>query len=363
MSDISLDDSICIFEKDTNNDVLMTWCFPTIEDSIRNVVLNRSGLKNDSVNAQFNFSKYKNSWIYLYTISIPAQKDKDESIVIPDTLKKVVLFTICIIRNVYNPEKYGTLAQIMSNIYLKTGDPSKLLECHLRAVNRGQFDVGALGKFVDADYDIRRSYLATSIKDIIKLFDEQSILIWNAMMLKKRIVIYSDKISPLLKVIRGFPLFVFHRQNWSLLRPYVTVDEDEIKELVNNGVYVAGFTDPSIKSREDLYDLLVDLPSKEITVASHAKDQFLLSSIHKDILKLLLTSIDEEVEEPMSDQAVMKALTIKVKELLVKLESLKVEGDDGKSMVTLKSLQERKLPPGMDTFLFNVANVEGLNNQ
>eukprot|EP01133_Synstelium_polycarpum_P017761 gene17761-21184_t len=332
---------------------------PYQNDTLRQVTLNRTGLLTDRINAQFSFSKFRNTWIYIYTVSIAAQKEKDPAIVIPDSLKKVLVYSVCLMRNTFNPEKYGTLSQIMSNIYLKIGDPSKILECQLRALNRGMFDVGPLGKFVDADYDVRRSYLATSIKDVITLFGEEIILVWTAMMLKKRVVVYADKLSSLQRVIRAFPLFVFHRQNWAILRPFVTVDEVELKDLASTGVYCAGFTDPTIKSRDELYDVLVDLNSKEVTVASHAKDQFILGSIHKDILKLLMASVEEDAE--VTDQAVIKGLALKVKDLLAKLETLRVETEDGKSIVTLESLQERKLPPGMDKFLFNVANVEGLN--
>ncbi|EFA75471.1 FAM45 family protein [Heterostelium album PN500] len=358
MQDISLDDSICIFEKDNSGEVLQTWTYPSVDESLRQVALNRTGLTSNRVNP-FTFSKFKNTWIYIYTVSLLNHKDKDASYTPPEPLKHVVAFSICIFRNNFNPEKYASLSQIMSNIYLKLGDPSKLLECQLRAWNKGQFDVGALGKFVDAEFDVRRSYLATSIKDIIKLFQEDIILVWNAMLIKKRVVVYSDKVSSLLKVIRALPLFVFHRQNWSLLRPFVTIDELEIKDLTATGVYCAGFIDSSIKSREDLYDILIDVNSKEVTVASHAKDQFVLGSFHKDILKTLIESADNE---EINDQTLIKLLTQKIKDLLGKLESLKVEVD-GKSIVTLESLQERKLPAGMDKFLFNVATAEGINER
>jgi hypothetical protein len=41
------------------------------------------------------------------------------------------------------------------------------------------------------------------------------------------------------------------------------------------------------------------------------------------------------------------------------LEKLKVEQEDG-TYITLEGLQQRKLPPHMDRFLYNVAAAEGL---
>jgi hypothetical protein len=52
---------------------------------------------------------------------------------------------------------------------------------------------------------------------------------------------------------------------------------------------------------------------------------------------------------------------VKTKQLLSKLDSLKVKGAEGQSnLISLHDLQQKKLPPGMDRFLFAVASAEGL---
>ncbi len=57
----------------------------------------------------------------------------------------------------------------------------------------------------------------------------------------------------------ALPLFVLHRMDWSLLRPLVTFDNaEEVADLKAAGVYVAGFLDAKIRSREDLFDILID---------------------------------------------------------------------------------------------------------
>jgi hypothetical protein len=61
--------------------------------------------------------------------------------------------------------------------------------------------------------------------DIVRTFGAETVLIWSALMMKKRVVVYSEKLSVLLCAIRALPLFVFHRANWNLLRPYVTVND------------------------------------------------------------------------------------------------------------------------------------------
>jgi len=86
----------------------------------------------------------------------------------------------------------------------------------------------------------------------------ESILIFQAMILKKRVIVYCSKLDQLLETVRALPLFAWHRKNWSILRPLVTPAEAELEELASAGIYVAGFTDRVIESREDLYDLFID---------------------------------------------------------------------------------------------------------
>lgn len=57
-------------------------------------------------------------------------------------------------------------------------------------------------------------------KDIIKIFGIEIILLWTALMMKKRVVVYCDKSSTLLRVIRSFPLFIWHRRDDDLLYPF-----------------------------------------------------------------------------------------------------------------------------------------------
>merc|ERR1712000_778174 len=82
---------------------------------------------------------------------------------------------------------------------------------------------GKVGNFDKDDFPARDALLATSIKDIIKIFGIETILLWTALMMKKRVAVYCDKIQTLLRVIRSFPLFIWHRRDWELLYPFTNL--------------------------------------------------------------------------------------------------------------------------------------------
>jgi len=254
-------------------------------------------------------------------------------------------------------EKWAALAKILCTIYTSTGSPVKVLEAYLRVLTKGKLDAASSGgtAFVETDFDVRRAYLITSLKDIVKLFGLESILLWDALLMKKRVVVYSDNLALLLKVVRGLPLLVWHRQDWELLRPYVNFTDTQLEELRSTGVYIAGFTDPAIKVKKDYYDVLVDLTTRHVSVAEHAQNDFKMGAFHKELATWLVQS-SENAET--TAQTIIKDLAVKTKDIVSKLQLLRVEDEEGNKRITLENLQSRRLPPNMDRFLFTVAVAE-----
>lgn len=60
---------------------------------------------------------------------------------------------------------------------------------------------------------------------------------------------------------------MWHRQNWNVVYPQLSLDDEgEMEELAKHGTYVAGFLDPSVQGRSDLYDLFVNGETTHDTV-------------------------------------------------------------------------------------------------
>jgi hypothetical protein len=282
----------------------------------------------------------------------------------PEKNARIILFTVALYTTEFNPEKYYALSSLLADIYRKTNNPALLLNCFLDVMtttkNESKDETGAIiGSFNGSDYNNNNHLLASSLLDVIKPFESNAWMIWIGLLMKKRIVIYSDSLTNLLKFIRALPLFVIHRQDWSLLRPFVTLEnESEIADLKTTGVFVAGFLSPKIKTKEDLYDMFIDLTNFDITVPTHAEDDFTQTPFHQDCAKLLTTANETE---GINDQKLIKAVKAKTAELISKLNQLKTQNkDDDKPYVSYSSLANRGLNPAIEKFLYSVASAEGM---
>jgi len=256
------------------------------------------------------------------------------------------------------PEKYKALCKIMSNKFIKSGDASTMLEPYLSVVTKGSCSNDEDGLFLVKDFDPRMSYVASPISDVINIFGVETILIYTALLLKKKVVVYSPKLESLLDISRALPLLVWHRQNWIILHPYVHLEDEELERLSSSITYVAGFTDASVESRTELYDLFVNVAAGEISIAPEAKETFQMGKIHKDIAMFM---VEAAKNEEYNDQKLVKELSVKTKDLINNLKKLAVESEDGgKARVTLETLKQRKLTAVVENFLFNLAAAEGL---
>eukprot|EP00211_Chloroparvula_japonica_P007678 CAMPEP_0119121590 /NCGR_PEP_ID=MMETSP1310-20130426/2146_1 /TAXON_ID=464262 /ORGANISM="Genus nov. species nov., Strain RCC2339" /LENGTH=340 /DNA_ID=CAMNT_0007111161 /DNA_START=60 /DNA_END=1078 /DNA_ORIENTATION=- len=333
---------IAILEKDKAEHVLLTWQYPSIDDDLSVVVQRHSGLKAKQVGAQYNFLRFRTSWVYLLTI---LNKNEVE-------LNAVEAFSIAVVGKTFNPEKFLALTQLLATVYTVEGSPPAVLKAYLSVFARGQYDAsedGIEAVFDSAAYDPRRALIATSIKDVVRMFGKDAVLIWTAMMMRKRLFVFSETSRHILRVIRAFPIFVWHRQDWSVLHPLVDIDNElEIEDLKKAGVYCAGTTNGAIGSRQNLYDVFVDVDGRQVTVADHAKEDFILTPLQREIGNVLATGAENE---EVTDQQLIKALVGKTQSLLQKIDQLK--GDD--DVLTASHLQEAELPSAMSNLVYAIA--------
>ncbi|GFR66068.1 protein FAM45A-like [Elysia marginata] len=340
-----------IIEHDKNNDVLWTWAYPSITSEQREFLISKSCLGSDNpLPVNFLYGQWKETWFYISIIKI-----EDDNTV----LSQLTQFAMVLLCKDFNPEKYSVLCQLFGRQYQQTGSAAAMLERYLSVLTRGTCNSDENGKFSVNDYGAKEAYAKSQIKEIIQVFGVETILIYTAMLLKKRIAVYlpPHSLNSLLDYTRSIPAFAWHRQNWNIVHSYVQLTEEEIENLQAHSHYVAGFTEAAIEGREDLYDIFVNVPNSQIIIASHAKESMSMGKLHKDIALLMVGKADDE---NLSDIDVIKEVATKTHELLNNLKSLAtVDEETGKPSLTLEALKERKMPPATENFLFSLAASEG----
>lgn len=338
--------SLGLIEKDVNGDTLWVWCYPSVDSELRQVLLSKCCLSRDNKDFHtFLFGQFHRTWYYISTAEVQE----------PTALKKVTHFSIVVTAKDFNPEKYAALSRILCRTYVKYGTPVKMLESYITVFTKGVCQSDENGSFLIRDYDVRKAYLAGSIKDIVAQFGMETIILYTAVMLKKRIVVHHPRITALLEFTRVLPALAWHRKDWSILHPYVHLTDNELEDLKKCSGYVAGFVDPEVNNRADLFDVFVNLPESSITVSPSAKESMSMGKLHKEIGRLILQSA-EDAEK--SDSQVIKDISVKTKEILTNLVALAEQCEDSK--LTLESLKQHHFPPATENFLFHLAAAEQL---
>jgi hypothetical protein len=340
--------AVSLIELDVNKD-LISWAFPKVEPECDAALKARSGLTGDLDECPFRFSRFGDTWQYMATVRVEQSEDDKKK-------ASVTAVAVCVLADEFNPAKFQDILNIFTALYTEEQSPIPLMKAYLTIFTRGKLKT-AHGIFNNADYDNRKA-LVSPVKDLFALFGVETIVIWTAMLLRKRVFVYADKPSVLMQLVRSFPLLgAWHRQNWSLLRPIMTQAEGEMEDLKSLGYYVAGFTDASCQQRTRDYDLYVDLSARSFTIAEHAQAEFSMGKYHKATSQAFVQACEEG-----NDQAVIQTVALKTKELIDNLRSLAVEYEDG-TYITKEELAASKQTRNMAGFLYHVALAEGLTKQ
>lgn len=119
-------------------------------------------------------------------------------------------------------------------MYCKTGKPTEILQLYLSVFTKGSCSTQENGTFVSDDFNGHKFSSNTNVKELIKTFELETILIYTALLLKKRIFVYHHSLEQLLKWIRTFPALMKHRKIIDCLFPWVELMNDELIELKVN---------------------------------------------------------------------------------------------------------------------------------
>jgi len=371
--------AVVLLEQDVNNDIV-TWAFPSVDPVVENVIKKRSGLSSSGsdlsslLQTPFRSSRFGNHWIYSYAVTLDSAVARQ---------RKLTGACVAVLSSSYNPPKYRELTSILMRSYTdgeKEFSSLSILDIWLSVMTTNAYN-GVAGKYEDNLFDQRRALIAP-LKSFVKHLGEYSIYAFLAMLLKKRLFLYHPSLDSLFDFVRSCPLLgAWHRQEFGVLRPFVQMDDEKQVEDVANthGAIVVGVIDSSAEERRDLYDLFIDCQAKKVRVrfgatgamaplpseapAPSAVDpavipkEFILLKMHKNTLTTIMSVANDSAQ---SDQALIKVVAQNVKELLDKIQTLARDDSSGSGKITKDGLANSGLQPGMQAFIFAVANAEGM---
>ena len=363
MSQVNLDDAqtsiqgLALFERDESGDLMHVWSFPGVDETTKAIMLTRSQLSDELISKrhQYLYSRSNNVWHYSLA---------SYSITVPKNNKRVEQFHFVLSSKTFNPEKYLALLKIMNAVYSEKGNVVEILSLYLASYTGGACFIPRppgepRGEWSAKNYSDKKALISNcSLRDILLQYQNESVILWQAMQLKKNIVIYSDSIVKIQKFIRAMPHFVFQRGEsvWRTLHPLLMGTSLEVELLSKSSSYfVAGTCVSTFRtdySNTKLFDLYLDLDESSLSVSEHAKKDFGMGKMHKQIAGVLT-----EQSKATSDTAAIKAVTNINLSLLKKLKNI----DGGVTNESLQAFSEaQKYSKSEARFMINFSLSENL---
>jgi len=304
--------SISLVEKDLHGDLLSVWNYPNVASSMQNLIerlVTAAGLTN------FIYTKVKSEWVYVLTVPV-----KFGNIVKAASLG--------LVSSTFNPEKWHTVLKLLLQQYLDNdGEPVKILEAYLALMTQGKFGGFDVNDPALAD---TRSLLAVGVlKEMWCDFGFDTIILYNAMLLKKRILVVGDSLSNLLTFMRSIPQLVIHRNDWAVLRPFVLDAPLPLADLAQAGIFVAGTLDARLAtSKQFTYDVLVSLLEKRVTISLDSTSDLKMCAFHKEVAGQLMdiTGADKSGSADTTNDDIIVQLDGFTKKALAQIQSLGAAG-------------------------------------
>ncbi|KAI2805500.1 Protein fam45a [Blomia tropicalis] len=211
---------------------------------------------------------------------------------------------------------------------------------------------------------------SNSLKKIIKLFHLDVILIYTALLLKRKIVVYHHSQSKLLEFMSALPFFVSHRIECPDDTFYPNLDlhcPEQIEHIKGQAHYIATFYDSKVEEHEDLYDMYVNLAAVEITISHKSREVFSMTKTHKEIAMALVRVAENESS---NDENVINEIIKKTSELrnsLFQIARKNLNDFENESIeinmpqrISRKTLKQSILSPNLEMFFWNFAIAEGM---
>ncbi|XP_014281545.1 DENN domain-containing protein 10 [Halyomorpha halys] len=330
-----------ILERSKFGEPIWTWAYPSLTESQKSYIVKKTPIEDQKT---FFYGKVKNIWFYVSDLM-----DGE-----PEKFPDVQNFSIILWARDFNPDKYQKLGHVLGQVYGKTADPTQVLQHFISVMTIGICSID--GNDSPMEFGMVGKYKKTDLKELIKHFGLEAIVIYSAMLLKKRVIVYHHGLIQLLESLKSFPSFIPHRKFDETLFPWFEVTDEGIAALRNRKFFVAGCYDNSILSHPELTDIFVNIPAKEISITPQSKEGLAMTKIQKDVALFLV----QLSESDLSEEDLIKKIGEKTHEIIDNMKSMTSTRDDGREVLYISRLKENDVNPAMMTFLIQLATAENI---
>ncbi|KAH0795885.1 FAM45 family protein [Histomonas meleagridis] len=321
----------CLFEYDDNQETLITFIYPSVDNDLRTVILETANFLISS-NSLSLFSSYKSKYLYFEALK-NTNKTND-----------VRLYGICVITDDLHPTMYSTFAQILCKMYVDTENSPKILRAFLSAQTDGVLEYQKLS-FSDDNYE--DCFHECSFDVLLDRVLQYIPIIWQAVVTGKSIAVYSPEVAILQSC--AVPILSLCIPGNRPLLPLVIENSSLQTEAAEDLKYPIWCScDPSVLSNR--FDLVIDLSSRNVKLSpSFAKE-----AGKSNLLESLMNSINETTA---SDASVADTLEQFNQQIINMLRMVKTRLGD----LSPQSISSVNLPASTKLVLTAIASCGILN--
>ncbi|ODN03158.1 Protein FAM45A [Orchesella cincta] len=272
-----------IIELDKCDGMMKTWSYPSSERTQMEICFRKIAKIRDSSSASgavAKYFKYCKTWHY---INISPPLPSPDMKCAESKFSKIDRIAIIIEAEDFNPARYEDFGNLFIRVFVAEANPTVLLRQFLSLVVTGKchWENTSLKA---SKYDAILPFQNFRVRSLITKFGIETIVLLTAVLRKQRVVVYNRKVDALIKdVLSILALGSRGCDTWDNVFPWVGDNDDELAQFADMKFYIVGCLNASIENRPSFYDVFVNIPAAEISVASHAKERMMMSKPHKEV--------------------------------------------------------------------------------
>ncbi|XP_056633082.1 DENN domain-containing protein 10-like [Diorhabda sublineata] len=304
----------------------IVWTYPTINEDLKALIVQTCYYQGFEATGLYYYVKVDNQWIYIKQFI--SKNDKPAAIIVTSHYYQPNLYEIIcdlLVTSYSNEKNFVNLVQIYLNIYITNG-------------------VSVENNFINLSCFPWK----TDVKGIIKHLGIEIILVYNALLLKKQILVYHPNIEELQESLASLTRLISFRKPEDFLQPFIRT----VTELRKTSkYYLIGTTNKSLINQKNICEIIVDLESKFVDYSLNPKD-FELCYLHKEVAQFLLQISESEETEKRA----VESISNKTSEIFQLLNKLK--NNEGK--IEIEDIGNKKNNKSLVKFLISLAKAENI---